>query len=233
MAFERLGLLGFVLAIGDRLDLGIVGQSRPGRCTRSHRVCNPSRSDKGLAPAPPRESPPSTVPSPSRRRPRPRRSPGNRPHPMGGTCAAHCSPRRRNSRRRLVRHAILKADQLPADAIAIAAVARIAKESVQRVRAKQLEEIGAFRSRGSIESAVRFGSARCWPMPETSLGASVARLSHTRAIALAQIGVEGGERASMKYTTPASCAPGPSVEGTICDTIASISAATGLLRSLR
>src|SRR5258707_7894601 len=46
--------------------------------------------------------------------------------------------------RRLKRHAIFKADQLPADVIAIAAIAWVAEEAIERVSAKQLEEVGSF-----------------------------------------------------------------------------------------
>src|SRR5580704_6801406 len=98
------------------------------------------------APAPPRESLLWTAPSPSRRRPSQRRSPKNRPHRKAETLRRSCFTTLPFTivvaERRLVRHAILEADQLPTHPVAISAITRIADKSVQRVRAEQLEESG-------------------------------------------------------------------------------------------
>src|ERR1700733_4666938 len=91
------------------------------------------------------------------------------------------------------RHAILKADQLPTNKIAIPAVARIAEESEHCVCAKQLEEIGGLDGMYQLD-LLRDRERRDAVRVREHFFALLLHASHAGAIALAQIRIESRQR---------------------------------------
>ena len=132
--------------------------------------------------------------------------------------------------RRLKDMADFEANELPADAVAIAAVFGHREHAQQREQPRRLEERRAIDPlRYSIccvgvERRERGGAGM--PLAKRRL-----KLRELRAIVAGELRENVASARSMKWTTPASRAPGVSSVGTICAATASTSAASAALRN--